>query len=151
MRELLRAVIDRFAPQAESAKISLEMESTEPQQINGDQDRLTQVFNNLLENALKFTPSAGKIRIEIQEIKGFLQISVTDSGSGISEDEIDRIFERFYQADKSRRAGRARGVGLGLPIAKQIVEAHHGSISVESLTERGTRFLVSLPLGSNQA
>jgi signal transduction histidine kinase len=151
MTELLRTVIDRFTPQAEAAKLSLEMQSTQMHQFYGDQDRLTQVFNNLLENALKFTPAGGKIAIDIQEIKGNLQVSVTDTGTGISEDEIDRIFERFYQADKSRRAGRSRGVGLGLPIAKQIVEAHHGSINVESLLNQGTRFLVSLPMETKQA
>ena len=123
--------------------------------VTGDKDRLAQVFTNLLANALKHTPPAGKVTVKAQEVKktrgrvgptSTVEITVTDTGVGIPPEDLPHIFERFYQVDKSR-AGAGRGVGLGLTIAKQIVEAHEGSISVESVRDLGTKFTVSLPIG----
>lgn len=151
MADLLGSVMKRFAPQAQSAEVTLEMETTEIPQISGDQDRLAQVFNNLIENAIKFTPKGGTIRLEGKSTNKFLEVSVSDTGLGIPKDEAERIFERFYQVDKSRRSGRGRGVGLGLPIARQIAQAHGGDIIVDSSAEKGAHFLVRLPLKASQS
>ena len=147
--DLLRGVIVRFAPQAQSAELNFEMETIEVPQIMGDQDRLAQVFNNLVENAIKFTPNGGTIRLGAEITSKFLEVSVSDTGQGIPKDEAERIFERFYQIDKSRSGGRDRGVGLGLPIARQIMLAHSGDIRVESSLRQGSRFLVRLPLNAS--
>jgi len=144
LAELLRAVIDRFTPQAKSAEVDLKMEKLEIPQILGDNDRLAQVFNNLVENAIKFTSEGGAVKVDASASDKFIDVTVSDTGEGLSKEEADRIFERFYQADKSRRAGR--GVGLGLPIARQIAQSHGGDITVESILAKGSRFKVRLPL-----
>lgn len=144
LAELLRAVIDRFTPQAKSAEVDLKMEKLEIPQILGDNDRLAQVFNNLVENAIKFTSEGGAVKVDASASDKFIDVTVSDTGEGLSKEEADRIFERFYQADKSRRAGR--GVGLGLPIARQIAQSHGGDITVESVLAKGSRFKVRLPL-----
>jgi len=144
--ELLRAVVERFTPLAKSAEVDLKIDELDLPHISGDNDRLAQVFNNLVENAIKFTPKGGLVKLDASASDIYLDVTVSDSGKGISNDEAQRIFERFYQADKSRSAGPSRGVGLGLPIARQIAIAHGGDITVESLPEKGSRFRVRLPL-----
>jgi len=118
----------------------------------GDGDRLAQVFTNLVDNALKFTARNGTVTLRAVQDKGEVQVSVSDTGRGISAGAIPHIFDRFYQADSSRasRATRAggeqHGAGLGLAIVQEIVAAHGGRISVRSAEERGTAFIVHLPL-----
>lgn len=114
--------------------------------ITGDADRLVQVFTNLTENALEHTPDGGRIRITAQPAPGGIQISVSDSGKGIPPEDINRIFERFYQADKSRARSGRRGTGLGLTISREIVLTHGGKINVESREGQGATFYVWLPL-----
>jgi signal transduction histidine kinase len=114
--------------------------------ISGDGDRLAQVFTNLVDNALKFTPDGGKITISTVYDAGKVIIKVSDTGVGISPEDQQRIFERFFQVDKSRSGGIGRGVGLGLAISRQIVLAHHGEISLESEPGKGTVFQVILPV-----
>ena len=96
----------------------------------GDGDRLAQVLMNLISNALKFTPAGGTVRVVAAKALGGVSVSIHDSGIGIPAEELPRVFERFYQVDKAR--GPQRGTGLGLAIAKEIVEAHGGTITVES-------------------
>lgn len=148
---LLRGVIERFTPQAQSAKITMEMDFPDLPRVSGDPDRLSQVFTNLVENALNYTSKGGRVRLTAERKGDFLEVSVSDAGRGIPKEETGRIFERFYQVDKSRRAGHGHGAGLGLPIARQIVQAHGGDISVESLIGEGNRFLVRLPMNSSQS
>lgn len=114
--------------------------------VTGDADRLVQVFTNLTENALEHTPQGGQIRIIAQPAPGGVQVSLSDSGKGIPQEDINRIFERFYQADKSRARSGRRGTGLGLTISREIVQTHGGKISVESKEGQGATFYVWLPL-----
>ncbi len=111
----------------------------------GDGDRLAQVFTNLVDNAIKFTPEGGKITLRVKAEQSFVLASVTDTGAGIPNHEESRIFERFYQVDKSRRGGSSRGIGLGLAIARQIIISHNGEIWVTSEPGKGSTFFVRLP------
>jgi two-component system sensor histidine kinase ResE len=146
VEQLLSEVLQKMTPLAHNAKINLSMTSVDVLTIRGDHDRLTQVFTNLLDNAIKHTPGQGAVQISTTAEKGVAKIIVSDTGLGISPEEIKRIFERFYQVDKSRKFGKGKGSGLGLSIAKQIVEAHHGSIKAESRQGSGSQFIVRLPL-----
>ncbi len=143
---LLYHVVEKFRPQAQSADIDLSLETVSHPTLLGDGDRLAQVFSNLIENALKFTPGGGSVRIRLERIEEFAQIAVSDSGPGIPAGERDRIFERFYQTDRARSGGRDRGVGLGLAIAREIVQAHRGDISLQT-SGQGSLFVVKIPLG----
>jgi signal transduction histidine kinase len=143
---LLREVAQKMVPLAESAKIMLNEKLAEKIAVNGNHDKLTQVFNNLLDNAIKYTPVNGLVELSCAREKGFAKIAIRDTGQGIPPTEINRIFERFYRVDKSRKADESKGSGLGLSIANQIVQAHHGSIEVKSELGKGSQFTVRLPL-----
>ncbi len=146
--ELLNSIVERLSPLAtmEGIKLSLTMIPDLPI-IIGDGDRLAQVFTNLIDNGLKFTPSGGKIDINAMESDGRVQVSVSDTGVGISSEALPHIFDRFYRADTARAGGDQHGAGLGLAIAQEIVAAHGGRISVRSAEGQGTTFVVYLPLG----
>ena len=118
---LLRSIGEKFSIQARQAKVTLSTNLAPNLVIIGDEDRLAQVFNNLVDNALKFTPEFGQITIQAGQQDGNAIASVTDTGIGIAPQDQQRIFERFYQVDKSRKGGTGRGTGLGLAIAAQIV------------------------------
>jgi signal transduction histidine kinase/putative methionine-R-sulfoxide reductase with GAF domain len=113
--------------------------------IFGDPNLLLRVVDNLLSNAMKFTPQGGAITVRLKQQESWLVLDVSDTGVGIPPDKLQRIFERFYQVDGSatRRYG---GTGLGLALVKEVVESHGGSVSVESLPGRGATFRVRLPL-----
>jgi signal transduction histidine kinase len=143
---LLTNILIKFEPQAKKAQVYLAREIGDLPPVLGDGDRLAQVFTNLIDNALKFTPPGGSVSLNAKIQGNTVIIEVRDSGKGISSQDRERIFERFYQADKSRRGGGEHGVGLGLPIAKQIVQAHHGKIWVEGQPGQGSRFIVQLPV-----
>lgn len=147
MRSLLQNIVEKFTPQADKAGVALRVDVPNGlPAIRGDGDRLGQVFSNLVDNALKFTPSNGHILLSAKEAGGEVEVSVTDSGSGIPPDALPRLFDRFYQADPSRAGGGHHGAGLGLAIAKEIVEAHGGKIGVRSQVGIGTTFTIHLPL-----
>jgi two-component system OmpR family sensor kinase len=114
--------------------------------IAGDGDRLAQVFTNLLDNAVKHTPAGGTISLNVHTVQNGITVTVEDTGEGIPADDLPRIFERFYQVDKSRRNDRRSGMGLGLTIVRQIIEAHGGTIQVASQVGKGSLFTVWLPL-----
>lgn len=111
---------------------------------DADKDKISQVFINLISNAQKFTPEGGKIEIRVSETEGVVAVSVGDTGSGIPKEDMPHIFERFYRADRSRSRDTG-GFGIGLAIAKSIVEAHGGTITAESEEGKGSVFTVSLP------
>jgi PAS domain S-box-containing protein len=114
--------------------------------VNGDADRLKQLGLILLENAVKYTPKGGTIRLESTCTEAWAEFRVSDTGPGIAPGDLERVFERFYRADKARTPGAdPGGTGLGLPIARQIVEAHGGSIHLESELGVGTTAVVRLP------
>jgi len=156
---LLENVVERFRLRAEGAQISLTAQFMGLPSVSGDGDRLAQVFNNLLDNALKHTPPGGKVTLTAQQLTPSgvrrrgkdwphaVEVSVSDSGAGIPPEDLSRVFERFYQVDKSRR--HTGSIGLGLAITREIVEAHGGSIKAESILGLGTRFTVALPVGAS--
>ena len=150
---LLRDVTQKLAVQARRSQVALHLEAPEadgdkPLIVVGDAERLAQVFANLVDNAVKFTPAGGQVQVLARPARGWAVVRVFDSGPGIPAGELERVFERFYQVDKARRGGERRGVGLGLAIAREIVQAHAGSIQVENngAGESGCVFTVWLPL-----
>jgi len=110
-----------------------------------DADRLQQVFHNLFENAMRYTPARGTIRVRLSTPPGEARLEVSDTGIGIPEKDLPFVFERFFRSDRARRA-YSGGSGLGLSIARWIVEAHKGKITVASVVGKGSTFTVTLPL-----
>ncbi len=143
---LLAGAAERLTPQAKAAQVSLQVAVQPLPELTGDGDRLAQVFTNLLDNAIKYTGAGGVVRLTAERRSDFVEVSVADDGPGLSPEDQARIFERFYQADKSRRGGAGRGVGLGLAIAREIVAAHGGTIQVTSAPGKGSTFVVRLPI-----
>lgn len=141
--ELIRRVAGGFEPEFQKKGVSLRVEG-KTQMLRADRDKIGQVAGNLISNALKYTPAGGMVTVETAGSEPFAELSVADTGAGISKDDLPLIFERFYRADRSRNR-LTGGSGLGLAIAKAIVEAHHGTIAVESEPGRGSVFRVRLP------
>ncbi len=143
---LLEDVVRTLTPQANHGQVQLSLVVGDLPTIIGDEDRLAQVFTNLVDNAIQHSPSGGEVRILAVRKAGNVEVRVEDSGAGIPPEDLPRIFERFYQVDKSRPGGGVRGTGLGLAIAKEIVESHGGAISVQSQPGQGSVFVVNLPV-----
>ena len=144
---LLRAIAEKFLPQSQRAGVNIELDiAPNLPLLFADGDRMAQVFTNLVDNALKFTPQGGRVTLTASTVRDEFCITVTDTGMGISEEELPHVFQRFYQADPARKGGETHGAGLGLAIAHEIVMAHGGRISVRSSKDSGTSFDVALPL-----
>jgi two-component system OmpR family sensor kinase len=145
--DLLHAIGERMALKAQEKHLALVMDiPPDLPRIAGDGDRLAQVFTNLLDNAIKHT-HAGQITLCAEADERGIAVTVRDTGEGIPAADLPRIFERFYRVDKSRQPNQRRsGMGLGLAITRQIVEAHGGAIQVASEVGQGTTFTVWLPL-----
>jgi signal transduction histidine kinase len=119
-----------------------------PTEVRWDEDRMSEVVGNLLSNAFKFTPRGGKVELAAGADRNDIIIEVSDTGAGIPPEQLPRIFQKFYQADNQAKAS-AKGTGLGLAIAKEIVEAHGGSISAKSIAGRGATFRIILPIAAD--
>jgi PAS domain S-box-containing protein len=147
LRECVQTAASYVALQAESKSVALELEvPDEPLPVRGDGDRLRQVFVNLLTNALKFTAANGSVRMQVDRRDGQVQVSVADTGIGISRDFLPFVFEPFRRADSAQRY---QGLGVGLAIAKRLTEAHGGSISADSEgVGCGATFVVRLPVSA---
>lgn len=149
---LLEKVIANFDVLAKENFVELGLELETPNlEYSYDQDRMEQVLINLIMNAIRHTGKegyAGKVILKqtIDKTRNNLVITVSDNGSGIAEEDIPYLFERFYKADKARKRGKEVGTGIGLAIVKNIVEAHNGKISVESVLGEGSDFIITLPL-----
>ncbi|MBU3160846.1 HAMP domain-containing protein [Clostridium frigoris] len=115
--------------------------------LYADKDKVRQVIVNLISNALKYTQKSGKVEVKLFQDGLYTKVSVKDSGLGISEKDLPYVFERFYRVDKSRNK-LTGGAGIGLTITKSIVEAHMGTINVESTINQGTEFIIKLPMNS---
>ncbi|WP_217560358.1 HAMP domain-containing sensor histidine kinase [Paenibacillus sp. GbtcB18] len=144
----LRNVVLASEPKWLEKKLDMEVE-LEPLTVRADRDLMSQVWINLLSNAIKFTPEGGTIRIGLSSGEGRARVSVADTGIGLTEEDRQHVFERFYKADKSRTSS-AGGSGLGLSIVQKIIEMHGGEISVESRLGEGTVFLVTLLLEAQE-
>jgi signal transduction histidine kinase len=127
-------------------RIHLQLIEIDQIQVNGDRDRLKQVFLNLVGNAVQYTPNGGKVTISLQAVENRAKVVVCDTGPGIPQEDLPHIFERFYRGEKSRTRSPSSGFGLGLSIAYWIVRSHQGTIEVESVEGQGTTFTVWLPI-----
>jgi two-component system phosphate regulon sensor histidine kinase PhoR len=143
---LLTAAVGRLGLQAERAGLQISIQSMEDlPSVLADPRRIEQVVTNLLHNAIKFTPSGGRIELAAEQAGDMIQFSVRDTGAGISTESLPRIFERFYKADQSRTGG---GTGLGLAITRHLVEAHGGRVWAESVEGQGATFYFTLPVAT---
>jgi len=158
LNEPVDASISTIRQRAEAKNITISKEvMCDMPLVHGDKDKLEQVFTNLIDNAIKFTKESGEIRITIKEFLGegadtgkFIKCSVEDNGIGIQPDDLERIFDRFYQVEKSLSTTTRQGTGLGLAIIKGLIEGHKGKIWVESEYGIGTKFNFILPLYNSQ-
>jgi two-component system phosphate regulon sensor histidine kinase PhoR len=144
---VLEACIEGHRGRAEAKNLSLVFD---PGSLDGetlvvaDEEAIRQIFDNLIDNAIKYTPEGGKVRVTCSQGEGAVNVDVTDSGIGIPRDELPRIFERFYRVDKAR-SRELGGTGLGLSIVKHLITSIHGQISVTSRPGSGSRFTVKIP------
>ncbi|MDP4146918.1 MAG: ATP-binding protein, partial [Bacillota bacterium] len=139
----IESILLMLEPQWSAKSITLDV-SLQETIICGDEDLLSQVFINLLHNAIKFTPENGSIAVSLSGNENAIECKISDTGIGISPQDQQRIFERFYKADKSRDRSLG-GSGLGLSIVKKIIDLHGGKISLTSEIGKGTEFTVLLP------
>jgi signal transduction histidine kinase len=143
--ELLLDAVDLLRPLAVSKRIEIVTSvSSGLPPVVADRERILQVFSNMVGNAIKFAPEGGRIEIAACEGDADVEFSVSDNGPGISSGDLPHLFDRYWQAAKTTRTG----VGLGLPIAKRLVEAHGGTVRAESELGRGSRFIFTLPIGA---
>jgi signal transduction histidine kinase len=147
--KIVRECIETSLPVADARGIELTVRASRLPKISGDYARLHQVLDNLLSNALKFTPRGGRVEVRLREADGVVTVEVEDTGLGIPEEEQDRLFERFFRSS-SATENAIPGTGLGLTITKAIVERHGGRIDLQSSEGSGTRVRVELPLGSGR-
>ncbi len=143
---ILQDVVRGFRGQAESLEIDLRLSpSPDDIHIHVDRDRLHQVLGNLIANALRFTPPGGKITLDSTQAEDKAIIRISDTGQGITKENLSYVFDRFWKEDASRAHRDDTGSGLGLSIAKGIIEMHHGEITVDSEWGEGTSFTITLP------
>lgn len=143
---LIDLLIDRFQPSYRDKGVDLSFEPSDSELwFEGDMDRVQQIFTNLLDNALKYTPAGGNVRLEVKKDQNNIHFFITDTGKGISQEDLPHVFERFYRGEKSRDR-KTGGIGIGLSIVKALVQAHKGGIQIQSEPQKGTRVKVSLPI-----
>ena len=148
VEEMLSSVLESMKAQAEAQVLKLSHSLDGPlEPVMADPHKIQRVLYNLVQNAIRHTPADGTISVEAQDLGEQVQINVVDSGQGIVQDDVDKVFDRFYRGEKSR-SREFGGAGLGLAIAKGIVEAHGGRIWVDSQPGAGSRFSFSLPKAS---
>ncbi|MEO1772630.1 sensor histidine kinase [Candidatus Enterococcus ferrettii] len=139
--EQIREVILFLQPKWETQQLQLDIDLEETC-YKGNEEFLYHVWLNLLDNAIKYSPPESKLTVSLRKVEGGLEIAICDEGLGLSPEESQHIFEKFYQADTSRKI---KGNGLGLTLVKQIIHLHHGSINVSSQLGQGSHFIIYLP------
>jgi signal transduction histidine kinase len=144
LADAISDAVSAIRPRAIMKSLALENHNTLEELIAVDPMRLKEVLYNLLGNAVKFTPEGGKITLESEDEGQFLRITIADSGIGIPADEVDQIFEKFYQVGQAT-SGVREGTGLGLAICKRLIEMHGGEIWIESEPGKGSRFHFTVP------
>lgn len=147
LTELIRKIETELYPLAKAKGISMKSKLDEVD-INADKNMMSEMLTNLIENAIKYSNSKGKVDISLKNSAKFAKIQIKDNGIGIAKDDLQHIFEPFYRADKSRSKTEREGFGLGLSIVKDIVDKHHGTIKIESELSKGTIINLSLPINS---
>jgi two-component system OmpR family sensor kinase len=145
----LSAAVKSATHAAEQKGLSLVLGHIEPLSIMGDPQQIKQLLDNVIDNAIKFTPTGGQITLTMQRVDQSARIEVTDTGVGIAAEHQQRVFDRFYQVDTARAQDGSGGFGLGLSVARWIAEAHHGSIEVRSQPGTGTTFTIHIPLANS--
>jgi len=143
LAELIHEVMDLYEHVADETQVRLTADVPPVLILRADRTRLRQAVANLVDNAIKYTPSGGRVEIVATRAEGEILLSVRDSGIGITADELPRIWDRLYRGDKSRSQ---RGLGLGLSLVKAVVQAHHGRVEASSVPGGGSIFSLSLPL-----
>jgi two-component system sensor histidine kinase BaeS len=146
----VRSAIDAHQALIESTELVLSADVAEGIYVSGDADRLQQAVGNLLSNAARYTPAHGRIEVRVRAENGQAVIEVADTGIGINEDDIPRVFSRFWRADEAR-ASSSGGLGIGLAVTKEIVERHRGSIGVARRDGGGTVFTIRVPRAQTTA
>lgn len=148
LQELLSELVEVFQPLAQRKSITMDVGSMESMpKVRVDRDKLYEVLANLLENAIKFTPSGGRVHIDARVVDDrHIKMNVSDTGCGISEEHMSKIFDKFYRVEPG--SGPVPGSGLGLAIAKGLIELHGGTIGVESAPGKGSHFYFTLPFAS---
>src|SRR6185437_9130677 len=152
LNELVRDLVEQMRVVAQARGVELRAATSAPVPLRADSLRLRQMVLNLIDNAVKYTPAGGRIEVRVERAPGTsgpeARLLVRDSGMGIAAEDLPRIFDRFYRADKSRTRSEAgvEGCGLGLPIVKWVAETHGGSAEVSSSPGQGSSFTVHLPL-----
>lgn len=143
--KLVKEAIRTLKHKAKQKKLSLTLETEQEIMLEADRSRVKQIIINLVDNAINYTPAEGTITVSVQQVDEYILFSVSDTGIGIDEESLARIFERFYRVDKARSRNTG-GTGLGLAIVKHIVEVHNGKIDIESEVNKGTTIKVYLPI-----
>ena len=144
LNEVLSEAADRSRMPAESKSIEIRLGGSLPRRVHGDGDQLMMAFRNLIDNAVRYSPENTRVGIGLSSRDGIAQVTITDQGIGIAQEDQERIFERFYRVDaaRSRQTG---GTGLGLSIVKHVISNHGGEVSLWSQQGRGSTFTVRLP------
>jgi signal transduction histidine kinase len=143
--ELAASLVEQLDMVAQAKDVELQCKQSDAVVVHGDADWLKRLVLNLLDNAIKFTPHGGRVVIAVSRQGGMAQLTVQDTGIGMEPGVTSHIFERFFRADPARSSG-VDGVGLGLSLAKWIVDRHHGRIDVDTRPGKGSTFSVYLPL-----
>ncbi len=151
IKAMIEDIMDQFENKAEKKEIQLNFAPDTPDSVvvHGDWQRINQVMNNLISNAIKYTNDGGEVEIGFRILKNEVVTYVKDNGEGIPSDDVKRIFERFYRVDKSRSREKG-GTGLGLAIVKHILEEHNSKIEVKSTFGKGSEFYFKLPKGKEE-
>ena len=148
--QLVREAVEAARPLAAEHEVELELDAEGGADLIGDRARLAQILDNLIANAVKFTPPGGHVEVRTFLEADVVVVEVADTGIGISDEDQDRLFQRFFRAEGAILHA-IEGTGLGLAIVKAIVDAHGGELSVESISGQGTTFRIALPLEQVQA
>jgi signal transduction histidine kinase len=142
LRELLLDVIETLRIVADNKGVNIDASGLSSRTVVGDDISLSQLFFNLIDNAIRYTPSGGTVTVQMDGEPSVVRITVSDTGIGIDQKHLNHLFERFYRVESSRSGG---GTGLGLAICHSVVTAHSGSIQVQSIVGQGTQFIVKFP------
>ena len=147
LSELLEDLGQLYYPQIKEKQIALTVDLQPNLRLQGDRTSLTRAFTNLLQNAIRYTPAGGKIELVARKLGTQLRVTVADTGVGIAKEHLEKVFERFWRADRARNYDDS-GAGLGLSITQAIIRGHDGSLEVDSVLNSGSCFTVSLPIGN---